>query len=195
MCRDWVSSFLTIYSSSLSQVTTSQNCVKLLFDVIKLAVRFQKDVSEAWMKVRYVLQSLFPYLFVLCDWAWAFLVIKCDIKRQMLALHFTDTNFILQEGKNVYPYIETELCENFLLEINIGWYCAKFNFKLHFSVNHGTVSCSQSFITQYLSSWLSPDVIWACPWSNSIFSYFLECFLASLLLARSSLLTWIGILL
>ncbi|NXY06866.1 FACD2 protein, partial [Pteruthius melanotis] len=37
-------------SSSLSQVTTSQNCVKLLFDVIKLAVRFQKDVSEAWIK-------------------------------------------------------------------------------------------------------------------------------------------------
>ncbi|NWI51741.1 FACD2 protein, partial [Calyptomena viridis] len=37
-------------SSSISQVTTSQNCVKLLFDVIKLAVRFQKDVSEAWIK-------------------------------------------------------------------------------------------------------------------------------------------------
>ncbi|KAF1668097.1 Fanconi anemia group D2 protein, partial [Aptenodytes patagonicus] len=37
-------------SSSMSQVTTSQNCVKLLFDVIKLAVRFQKDVSEAWIK-------------------------------------------------------------------------------------------------------------------------------------------------
>ncbi|KFM11108.1 Fanconi anemia group D2 protein, partial [Aptenodytes forsteri] len=37
-------------SSSVSQVTTSQNCVKLLFDVIKLAVRFQKDVSEAWIK-------------------------------------------------------------------------------------------------------------------------------------------------
>ncbi|NWW91644.1 FACD2 protein, partial [Rhynochetos jubatus] len=37
-------------SSSMSQVNTSQNCVKLLFDVIKLAVRFQKDVSEAWIK-------------------------------------------------------------------------------------------------------------------------------------------------
>ncbi|KAF1501815.1 Fanconi anemia group D2 protein, partial [Eudyptula minor novaehollandiae] len=37
-------------SSSMSQVTTSQNCVKLLFDVIKLAVRFQKDVSDAWIK-------------------------------------------------------------------------------------------------------------------------------------------------
>ncbi|XP_065498322.1 Fanconi anemia group D2 protein isoform X4 [Caloenas nicobarica] len=37
-------------SSSMSQVTTSQSCVKLLFDVIKLAVRFQKDVSEAWIK-------------------------------------------------------------------------------------------------------------------------------------------------
>lgn len=37
-------------SSSMSQMTTSQNCVKLLFDVIKLAVRFQKDVSEAWIK-------------------------------------------------------------------------------------------------------------------------------------------------
>uniref|UniRef100_H0Z8P4 FA complementation group D2 n=1 Tax=Taeniopygia guttata TaxID=59729 RepID=H0Z8P4_TAEGU len=58
-----VSSFLMICSSSLSQVTTSQNCVKLLFDVIKLAVRFQKDVSEAWIKVKYMLQSLFPYLF------------------------------------------------------------------------------------------------------------------------------------
>ncbi|NXX22750.1 FACD2 protein, partial [Podargus strigoides] len=39
-------------SSSMSQVTTSQNCVKLIFDVIKLAVRFRKDVSEAWIKVR-----------------------------------------------------------------------------------------------------------------------------------------------
>uniref|UniRef100_A0A8C9FAQ0 FA complementation group D2 n=1 Tax=Pavo cristatus TaxID=9049 RepID=A0A8C9FAQ0_PAVCR len=39
-------------SSSMSQMTTSQNCVKVLFDVIKLAVRFQKDVSEAWIKVR-----------------------------------------------------------------------------------------------------------------------------------------------
>ncbi|XP_025902236.1 Fanconi anemia group D2 protein [Nothoprocta perdicaria] len=37
-------------SSSMSQVATSQNCVKLLFDAIKLAVRFQKDVSEAWVK-------------------------------------------------------------------------------------------------------------------------------------------------
>ncbi|NWJ08367.1 FACD2 protein, partial [Crypturellus undulatus] len=37
-------------SSSMSQVATSQNCVKLLFDAIKLAVRFQKDVSEAWIK-------------------------------------------------------------------------------------------------------------------------------------------------
>ncbi|NXW55420.1 FACD2 protein, partial [Eurystomus gularis] len=37
-------------SSSMSQVTSSQNCVKLLFDVIKLAVRLQKDVSEAWIK-------------------------------------------------------------------------------------------------------------------------------------------------
>ncbi|NXH20167.1 FACD2 protein, partial [Bucco capensis] len=37
-------------SSSMSQLTTSQNCVKLLFDVIKSAVRFQKDVSEAWIK-------------------------------------------------------------------------------------------------------------------------------------------------
>ncbi|XP_030314496.1 Fanconi anemia group D2 protein [Calypte anna] len=37
-------------SSTMSQVNTSQNCVKLLFDVIKLAVRFQKDVSEAWIK-------------------------------------------------------------------------------------------------------------------------------------------------
>ncbi|XP_009983076.1 PREDICTED: Fanconi anemia group D2 protein, partial [Tauraco erythrolophus] len=37
-------------SSSMSQVTSSQNCVKLLFDAIKLAVRFQKDVSEAWIK-------------------------------------------------------------------------------------------------------------------------------------------------
>ncbi|KAM8994581.1 Fanconi anemia group D2 protein isoform 1-T2 [Ara ararauna] len=37
-------------SSSMSQVTTSQNCVKLLFDVIKLTVRFQKEVSEAWIK-------------------------------------------------------------------------------------------------------------------------------------------------
>uniref|UniRef100_A0A8C2TEY9 FA complementation group D2 n=1 Tax=Coturnix japonica TaxID=93934 RepID=A0A8C2TEY9_COTJA len=37
-------------SSSMSQMTTSQNCVKVLFDVIKLAVRFQKDISEAWIK-------------------------------------------------------------------------------------------------------------------------------------------------
>uniref|UniRef100_A0A8C3BHB8 FA complementation group D2 n=1 Tax=Cairina moschata TaxID=8855 RepID=A0A8C3BHB8_CAIMO len=50
--------FLIIYSSSTSQVTTSQNCVKLLFDVIKLAVRFQKDVSEAWIKVSWVLDLI-----------------------------------------------------------------------------------------------------------------------------------------
>ncbi|XP_043406778.1 Fanconi anemia group D2 protein isoform X2 [Chelonia mydas] len=37
-------------SSSTSQVSSSQNCVKLLFDVIKLAVRFQKGISEAWIK-------------------------------------------------------------------------------------------------------------------------------------------------
>ncbi|NWI13995.1 FACD2 protein, partial [Crypturellus soui] len=37
-------------SSSMSQVATSQNCVKLLFDAIKLVVRFQKEVSEAWIK-------------------------------------------------------------------------------------------------------------------------------------------------
>lgn len=110
VCRDWVSSFLMICSSSLSQVTTSQNCVKLLFDVIKLAVRFQKDVSEAWIKVRYMLQSWFPHLFGLLGWAQAFFVIKCGIKRQMLALHFTDKDFILQERKNLYPYIESELC-------------------------------------------------------------------------------------
>lgn len=43
---------LVICSSSMSQVSSSQNCVKLLFDVIKLAVRFQKGISEAWIKVR-----------------------------------------------------------------------------------------------------------------------------------------------
>ncbi|XP_043374346.1 Fanconi anemia group D2 protein isoform X3 [Dermochelys coriacea] len=37
-------------SSSTSQESSSQNCVKLLFDVIKLAVRFQKGISEAWIK-------------------------------------------------------------------------------------------------------------------------------------------------
>nr|XP_025046210.1 Fanconi anemia group D2 protein [Pelodiscus sinensis] len=37
-------------SSSTSQVSSSQNCVKLLFDVVKLAVRFQKGISEAWIK-------------------------------------------------------------------------------------------------------------------------------------------------
>ncbi|XP_074861679.1 Fanconi anemia group D2 protein isoform X2 [Carettochelys insculpta] len=37
-------------SSSASQVSSSQNCVKLLFDVMKLAVRFQKGISEAWIK-------------------------------------------------------------------------------------------------------------------------------------------------
>uniref|UniRef100_A0A8C3T4A0 FA complementation group D2 n=1 Tax=Chelydra serpentina TaxID=8475 RepID=A0A8C3T4A0_CHESE len=37
-------------SSSTSEVSSSQNCVKLLFDVIKLAVRFQKGISEAWIK-------------------------------------------------------------------------------------------------------------------------------------------------
>ncbi|XP_065409268.1 Fanconi anemia group D2 protein isoform X10 [Chrysemys picta bellii] len=37
-------------SSSTSQVSSSQNCVKLLFDVIKSAVRFQKGISEAWIK-------------------------------------------------------------------------------------------------------------------------------------------------
>uniref|UniRef100_A0A8C3T0C6 FA complementation group D2 n=1 Tax=Chelydra serpentina TaxID=8475 RepID=A0A8C3T0C6_CHESE len=35
---------------SQPQTSSSQNCVKLLFDVIKLAVRFQKGISEAWIK-------------------------------------------------------------------------------------------------------------------------------------------------
>lgn len=109
ICRDWVSSFLMICSSSLSQVTTSQNCVKLLFDVIKLAVRFQKDVSEAWIKVRYTLRSLFPYLFGLLDWAWAFLVIKC-IKTDV-SPSFYWYRFHSAREEKCLPYIETELCE------------------------------------------------------------------------------------
>lgn len=56
------SPLLVINSSSMSQVTTSQNCVKLLFDVIKQAVRFQKDVSEAWIKVKCTCQPLFPHI-------------------------------------------------------------------------------------------------------------------------------------
>uniref|UniRef100_A0A669QNS4 FA complementation group D2 n=1 Tax=Phasianus colchicus TaxID=9054 RepID=A0A669QNS4_PHACC len=52
-------------SSSMSQMTTSQNCVKVLFDVIKLAVRFQKDVSEAWIKVRCTCQTFRFFLKVL----------------------------------------------------------------------------------------------------------------------------------
>lgn len=181
-----------ICSSSLSQVTTSQNCVKLLFDVIKLAVRFQKDVSEAWIKVRYMLQSLFPYLFGLLDWAWAFLVIKCGIKRQMLALHFTESDFILQEKKNEFWAMwSLKVLENVLLEISISWYEVKFNFKLHFSVNHEAVSCPHYSVPQFLSrTWC----YWECPCSNSVFSYFFECLLDSLLLARSRLLTLIVLL-
>lgn len=78
----------------MSQVTTSQNCVKLLFDVIKLAVRFQKDVSEAWIKVR-CFSPCFPYVIGLIGWAWAFLVLKCDTKSQTLVLRFADTGLIL----------------------------------------------------------------------------------------------------
>uniref|UniRef100_A0A669QNT4 FA complementation group D2 n=1 Tax=Phasianus colchicus TaxID=9054 RepID=A0A669QNT4_PHACC len=60
------SSFLVINSSSMSQMTTSQNCVKVLFDVIKLAVRFQKDVSEAWIKVRCTCQTLLEKAILVC---------------------------------------------------------------------------------------------------------------------------------
>ncbi|XP_029455471.1 Fanconi anemia group D2 protein isoform X2 [Rhinatrema bivittatum] len=37
-------------SSSVNQSSTAQNCITLLLDVIKSAVRFQKTVSEAWLK-------------------------------------------------------------------------------------------------------------------------------------------------
>uniref|UniRef100_A0A8D0G882 FA complementation group D2 n=1 Tax=Sphenodon punctatus TaxID=8508 RepID=A0A8D0G882_SPHPU len=37
-------------SSSTNQVSINQDCVKLLFDVIKSAVQFQKAISEAWIK-------------------------------------------------------------------------------------------------------------------------------------------------
>ncbi|KAK2534480.1 Fancd2 [Columba livia] len=58
-------------SSSMSQVTTSQNCVKLLFDVIKLAVRFQKDVSEAWIKAIENSTSVSDHKVILLPWHWS----------------------------------------------------------------------------------------------------------------------------
>uniref|UniRef100_A0A8C3RQS0 FACD2 protein n=1 Tax=Chelydra serpentina TaxID=8475 RepID=A0A8C3RQS0_CHESE len=46
------------------EVSSSQNCVKLLFDVIKLAVRFQKGISEAWIKVRLCVLDLIVLLLI-----------------------------------------------------------------------------------------------------------------------------------
>lgn len=42
---------LSAFCSFLSQESSGQNCVVLLFDVIKSAVRYEKTISEAWIKV------------------------------------------------------------------------------------------------------------------------------------------------
>uniref|UniRef100_A0A670I1J1 FA complementation group D2 n=1 Tax=Podarcis muralis TaxID=64176 RepID=A0A670I1J1_PODMU len=41
-----------LFSLSASQLCVNQDCVKLLFEVIKSAVKFQKTISEGWIKVR-----------------------------------------------------------------------------------------------------------------------------------------------
>ncbi|XP_032005573.1 Fanconi anemia group D2 protein-like [Hylobates moloch] len=37
-------------SSSGNQESSGQNCIILLFDVIKSAIRYEKTISEAWIK-------------------------------------------------------------------------------------------------------------------------------------------------
>lgn len=51
------------------------------------------------------------------------------------------------------------MLENVQPEINIGWYLAKFNFKLRFSVNHETAYCLSLSLAHYLSSFFKPDVV------------------------------------
>lgn len=45
-------------SSSGNQENSSQDCVILLFDVIKSAVRYEKIISEAWIKVSEIFMTL-----------------------------------------------------------------------------------------------------------------------------------------
>lgn len=49
-------SLVLLFSLPANQVSINQDCVKLLFEVIKSAVKFQKAILEGWMKVR----SCFP---------------------------------------------------------------------------------------------------------------------------------------
>lgn len=45
-------------SSSGNQENSSQDCVTLFFDVIKSAVRYEKIISEAWIKVSEIFVTL-----------------------------------------------------------------------------------------------------------------------------------------
>lgn len=45
-------------SSSGSEENSDQNCLTLFFDVIKSAVRYEKIISEAWIKVSEIFATL-----------------------------------------------------------------------------------------------------------------------------------------
>lgn len=45
-------------SSSGNQENSGRDCVTLFFDVIKSAVRYEKIISEAWIKVSEILVTL-----------------------------------------------------------------------------------------------------------------------------------------
>lgn len=51
-------SYFAICSSSGNQENSDKDCVILVFDVIKSAIRYEKTISEAWIKVSKILATL-----------------------------------------------------------------------------------------------------------------------------------------
>lgn len=45
-------SCFAVCSSSGNQENSDKDCIVLVFDVIKSAIRYEKTISEAWIKVR-----------------------------------------------------------------------------------------------------------------------------------------------
>lgn len=56
--EEWYFSSSATCSSSGNQENSGQDCVFLLFDVIKSAVRYEKTISEAWIKVSEIFGTL-----------------------------------------------------------------------------------------------------------------------------------------
>lgn len=46
------------FSSSGNQENSDEDCVFLVFDIIKSAVRYEKTISDAWIKVSELFETL-----------------------------------------------------------------------------------------------------------------------------------------